>query len=162
MNKTFLNVLYELWILVFTAVLFGAFTYQIELHHEPCPLCMLQRGGMIAAAFAPLLNRMYGTKHTHFGVGMLGSIFGLLVSSRQILLNVCSPVPYEEPVFGLQLFTWAYIVQICSLVATAVFLFIAEEDSEPKPLNRISWTIFGLLGFVTFANIITSYIRLVG
>lgn len=161
MKGSALNFLYELWLLVFIGVLVGAFVYQYETGSMPCALCLLQRVGIIGAGFGPLLNRLYGTKLEHFGLGMVFSIFGLLVSSRQILLNVCSSNPPPDVVMGLELFTWAFIVQLSSLFATAVFLFFVKEEGKQYDRGLACKFVTLLFTAVVLTNVISSYIYLV-
>ncbi len=44
------------------AIVTGAYIFQFVLHELPCPLCLLQRIGMLGAAFGLLLNVRFGLR----------------------------------------------------------------------------------------------------
>ena len=56
-------------------VLIAAFVFQVGLHELPCPLCLLQRLGLLGIAFGTLLNLRYGTRVIHYALSCLSAIF---------------------------------------------------------------------------------------
>lgn len=159
---TFQRVLNLIFIIVICGVLFGAFSYQYLKSEEPCPLCLLQRLGMIGVALALLMNLRFGIKVQHYALAILCALLGRLVSLRQISLHVCPDFPtFGEPVFGFDLYVWAFIVFTCSIFACALLLmmygFSQDRDYEP------TWGFFEklvatLIGLLIVGNIVTSYI----
>lgn len=151
------NVLF-IWVLC--AVLMAAYGYQIIKQEEPCPLCLLQRLGMIATAAALLMNLRFGIKMEHYGLAILSSFMGRIVSLRQIGLHVCPEFPtFGEPVLGFDLYVWSFIVFSCSIFACAVLL-ILKGYSKPRdylptwgPIERFT---FWLVALITLGNIIVS------
>jgi disulfide bond formation protein DsbB len=69
-------------------VLVLAFADQLWFRDLPCPLCILQRVGFIAAGFGIALNLMFGPRPSHYGLAIVGAVAGGVVSARQILLNI--------------------------------------------------------------------------
>ena len=151
----FLNALH---ILILCGVLLGAYSVQFLLHEQPCPLCMLQRLSMIGIAFAALCNLKFGIRPLHYGLGILSAILGASVSLRQMALHICPQFPtFGEPLFGLDLYWWAFVVFACSILAIAVLLFLYKKEQEkPHPLNWFEWGVFGLILLITAANVITT------
>lgn len=151
-----------LWILVICAVLCAGFWVQIFDKEIPCPLCMLQRIGMISVASAALLNLTCGVKTGHYSLALLSCLFGASVSLRQIALHVCPQFDtFGTPVFGLSLFTWAFIVFCCSIVAVAFLMFFydpKESSREPVQMNWLDKFVGGLLLLVTVGNFFSAIV----
>lgn len=149
-------------IVILSGVLLSAFGVQIFEHEQPCPLCLLQRLGMISAAAALLMNIFFGARPSHYALAILSSIFGGFVALRQISLHVCPGFStFGVPVLGLSLYTWSFIVFVCVVLAVAILLFLYDpkESSERSPLNGWSKFACGLLLFVAIANILTTFMQ---
>ena len=69
-------------------VLALAFIDQLWFSDLPCPLCILQRAGFIAAGFGLALNLVFGPKPSHYGMTILGAAVGAAISIRQILIHI--------------------------------------------------------------------------
>lgn len=160
---TFQRILNALFILVLCAVLLGAYFYQFTKHEEPCPLCLLQRLGMIGIAVALLMNLRFGIRVQHYGLAILSALLGRIVSLRQIALHVCPEFPtFGEPVFGFDLYVWAFIVFSCSIFAAAVLLILFgyTKPREYQPTwGSMEKFAFGLVTLITVANIITTFME---
>jgi disulfide bond formation protein DsbB len=157
------RILNRLWIFVLCGVLIGAFSYQIIESEEPCPLCLLQRLGMIGIATALLLNLRFGIKVEHYGLAILSALIGRIVSLRQISLHVCPQFPtFGQPVFGYDLYVWAFIVFTCSVFAAAVLLivfgFSGNRDVHPV-WNGWDKLAFAAVFLITLANIFTTFME---
>ncbi|MFC3227208.1 disulfide bond formation protein B [Marinibaculum pumilum] len=141
-------------------VLAFALIWQIVLAELPCPLCLLQRLAFVAIGFGICLNIAGGLRPSHFGVILLGALFGVLTSSRQVLLHI---VPgsghYGAPFLGMHFYSWALILflAVILLVALVLFLFggaIAEAAAAPTPpamdwLGRIAFIAIAAMAVVT-------------
>ena len=135
------NLLYQLnsiCILIVSGILLGALYFQFGLHEAPCPLCLLQRMGMMGVIIALCLNIHFGIRKEHFGVAILASLVGSVYSVRQILLHIC-PGPgesggYGTAVFNMHLYTWALVVFLCSIIGCVLFIFYIKD--EDKNLQR--------------------------
>ena len=170
MNKTFGKVLFwgmNLWVLAYSGVMLGAFTIQFVEGEFPCPLCMLQRYGMILSTIGALWVVMQARRGTltantymqGLGMGVLGACAGALVSVRQILLHIKPGDPgYGSPVLGMHLYTWALITFYVVILFVAVLAMFAPvaipeapEGSFPKLLSTL---VIALFTIVVGANVI--------
>ena len=86
----------------------SGFGYQLITHEDPCPLCLLERLGMIGIGVGALMNLRFGLRVEHLGLSLLAAFAGRLVSLRQIALHVCPEFPtFGSPVLGFDLYVWA-------------------------------------------------------
>lgn len=154
------RLLNTLWILVLAGVLISAYFYQVEENQLPCILCLLQRLCMISVSIGPMLNLRYGSKPVHFSLSLASAILGASVSLRQISLHVCPTFStFGHPVFGLSLYTWAFIVFVCSAIAISLLLFIQTEEKRVPKTNYFEKSAFLIMFLVAFANVITTFIE---
>ena len=115
-------------LLVVCGVLIAAYAYQFILNELPCPLCLLQRVGLVAVGFGLGLNLIYGPKPHHYGIMLIGAIYGVSVSIRQILLHIVPGTgAYGSPVLGLHYYTWAGICFYLILAGTAIMLLFEGQ-----------------------------------
>lgn len=147
------------WIYVLCGVVLSGSVYQLLKHEDPCPLCLLERLGMIGTAVAAFLNVRFGPRSEHYGLAILAAMGGGAVSLRQILLHICLDFPtFGSPVFGYDLYVWAFIVFTCSVLAAAILLII-HGFSHHKDLN-LHWdhwgkSAFWLIALVCLVNLVT-------
>ncbi len=149
-----------LFIYILSAILLGAFSIQFFAHEQPCPLCLLQRIGMIGMASAALMNCKFGPKRSHYGIALLFAIFGGFVALRQIALHACPGSPtFGIPFWGLSLYTWSFIT-FCSSVLFIALMFVIfnnrSKEAAPKKFDAFGWTGFVLLIVLASANCIYS------
>lgn len=146
--------------IILSGILLAAFGVQIFMHEQPCPLCLLQRLGMLGVAAGALLNVWYGVRMSHYGVILLNALMGGLVALRQISLHACPGFSvFGLPVLGLSLYTWSFIIFVCVVLATALLLFLydpRESLDEPPPLNLWCKASLGLILLISAANIFTT------
>src|SRR5262245_60606185 len=118
-------------ILAVCGVLLGAFGVQFTQGELPCPLCSLQRMAMLLCALGPAFiisrARHGGPSADDFapgyGMSVLAAVAGAAISGRQILLHIVPPDSgYGDAVFGLHLYTWAFIVFTTVLVVSGMNL----------------------------------------
>ena len=115
-------------------VLLLALFLQLVLGELPCPLCLLQRVGLVATGFGLLLNIRCGPRPLHYGLVLIGALFGVAAAGRQVLLHI---VPgsgaYGEPFLGLHLYTWCLIFFLVAIAAVAVMLLLEGQFAAPGP-----------------------------
>ena len=104
-----------------------AFADQLWFRDLPCPLCILQRAGFIAAGFGIALNLIFVPRPRHYGLAILGALAGGVVSARQILLNIAHSSSYGNAVFGLHLYTWALLLFVLMVVGSAIMLQFEQQ-----------------------------------
>jgi len=143
--------------IILSGVMLAAFGVQFLWHEQPCPLCLMQRLGMIAVSTGALLNVRFGIKMTHYGLMLLSSLMGGSFALRQISLHVCPGFPaFGDPVLGLSLYTWSFIVFACSILAVALLLFLYNplktEDAKKPPLNALHYFALGFAILIAAGN----------
>jgi disulfide bond formation protein DsbB len=143
--------------ILLSAVLWGALAIQFFKHETPCPLCYLQRAGMLGVASGALMNVKFGSRRAHYGLSLLFSLFGGFVALRQISLHVCPGFSaFGIPFWGLSLYTWSFIVFAISVLVIALLMMIfdkREAHTEQLPSYWLGDTAFFTLFCVTLVNI---------
>ncbi len=148
--------------IILAGVLLAGYGVQFFKHEQPCPLCLMQRLGMLGVALGALLNVKFGIRTSHYGLSILSAVFGGFVALRQIFLHVCPDFStFGTPFWGLSLYTWSFIVFACSATYIALLLFIFDKrvPEESKPLNWGAFLAFSLIFLIAFANIITTFMQ---
>lgn len=165
MDRNHLSILLNaLLILILSGVLLSAYYVQFAYTEKPCPLCLLQRLGMIGVALGALLNVRFHMRPQHYGIMLLSAIVGSVIALRHILLHICSdsPLPDHLPVFGLHLYTWSFIVFSCTFITITGLLFLYEPNERPhrdKKMGFLSNFAFGIIFLVTATNFITTLMQ---
>jgi disulfide bond formation protein DsbB len=114
-----------------------AFAFQFYYNELPCPLCMLQRMGLLLAAFGFMLNFKYGFKASHYGFSLFGLLLMMAVGMRQVFLHI---VPgsgsYGSSFLGLHLYTWVVLMGVLGIFYIAVVLLCHNRDVVDAPLSK--------------------------
>lgn len=152
-----------LFIYVLCGVLLAAFVYQFMRLEDLCPLCYMQRLGIVGIAIGLLMNLRFGIKTEHYGLCMLSALLGNAISLYQISLHICPQSPtFGEPIFGFDLYVWASIVFTCSMFAIAILLMLFgfSHHQTGKPLwGAWETAAFTLVAIILLANILTTLIQ---
>ena len=156
------------WVFAYTVVMLSAFFIQFVKGEFPCPLCMLQRYGMILSTLSALLIIMQARRGTlttaryaqGLGMGLLSVLAGVSVSIRQIELHILPGDPgYGEPFLRLHLYTWAFVTFAIVAIYVGVMLAlmprgIPQAPAVGSPQHKISTAIIWLFIGVVAANVI--------
>ncbi len=145
--------------LILMGSILAAYFQQYSRHETPCPLCLLQRLGMIGVATGALLNLRFGIQPAHYAFSLLSAFVGGSVSIRQLLLHLCpgSPV-FGYPVLGLSLYTWAFLTFCSSIIGIILLLFLeAQSDKDTSKMNWFEHGAFALVFILTLLNFITTF-----
>lgn len=142
-------------------VLVLAFADQLWFRDLPCPICILQRAGFIAAGFGIALNLIFGPRPSHYGLTVLGAVVGGIMSADQVLHYI---VPgsgfYGNAIFGLHLYSWALIMFVAIVVGCGVMLLFDRqyEPSGPPPLRQVTLPILAvaLLALLAVGNVLST------
>lgn len=149
-------------ILIVCAILVGALYFQFGLDEDPCPLCLLQRMGMIGVIFGLSLNIFFGFDAKHFALVIISATVGALFSGRQVLLHICkgpNDSGYGTPIFGLHLYTWGVLIFIASILGSAVFLLFSNNFKTVavnKVRNFEKYSVY-LATVIVLVNIIATF-----
>ena len=155
-----------LGLLAVSAVLIFAFTDQFIYGDLPCPLCILQRAGLIAAGFGLALNMRFGPRPSHYGLMIIGALAAGIVARRQVLLHIVPGTgSYGDMFFGLHYYTWMVIVATLIILGTAGMLLFdrqfADEHAE-KPLTGWMLASLALFGVLALGNGISTVLECAG
>ena len=141
-TKNLMKLLNTLNVIGVALLLFFGFILQLGLDELPCPLCLLQRIGLLAMAFGFLLNIHYPIRPGHYALVIVSAFFTAVAALRQIVMNALPPHGYGYPEFGLHLYTWTFLISAATIFYTAILLSIPgqyaarqtlEHIEEPKP-----------------------------
>jgi disulfide bond formation protein DsbB len=152
-----------LLVLIISGILLGGFGVQIFMKETPCPLCWLQRIGMIGVAAGAFLNLQFGIRPAHYGLSLISALMGGTIALRQISLHVCPGFSkFGEPVLGVSLYTWSFFVFACATLYIAGLLFLYDPKQPQHPSLTNNWlcrlAIWALL-VVTFGNIVATLLQ---
>lgn len=164
MNPSLARNLNILGVLGICGVLLGAYFIQFVEEEFPCPLCLLQRLGMLGVAFGAMLNLRYGIRPAHYGISLISAVFGASVSVRQILLHIVPGTGgYGSPVWGLHLYTWAFIVFVSAILLIGLMMIFdrqfedSDEDRSTSDMGLLVKAVFFLAVFVAASNVVTIF-----
>ena len=59
-------------------VLAGSLHLQLGVGEQPCPLCLVQRSGMIGLAVGPVMNLLWGIRARHYALSILAALIAHL------------------------------------------------------------------------------------
>lgn len=147
-----------------SSVLLGAYGFQFILWEFPCPLCLLIRMGMLGVAFGFLLNLKFGIRPSHYGVSIISAMFGGAVALRQVLLHIVPGTgSYGSPVFGMHLYTWAFVIFAAAVLIIGILLvfdrqFVNKETEEPA-LSGFAKFVFILVIVIALTNVVTAFLE---
>lgn len=156
------------WVLAYTVVMLSAFFIQFVKGEFPCPLCMLQRYGMILATLGALFIIMQARRGQlttaryaqGLGLGLIGVLAGASVSVRQIELHILPGDPgYGEPFLRLHLYTWAFVTFAIVMIYVGLMLILMPRGIPHAPAagsvgRKVSTAIIWMFIGVVAANVI--------
>ncbi|MCD9480570.1 disulfide bond formation protein B [Photobacterium phosphoreum] len=162
MNNKNVALLNALGLLGITFVLLMASVLQVVLNELPCPLCLLQRLGFMLVMFGFMLNVIYGPQQRHYGILLIGALFGAATALRQVSLHVIPGTPgYGSPVFGIHYYTWAFILFSLTIVGVAVLQLLWNKDwnNNDYKMNRFGKFVCLVAIFAVVINVISTFIE---
>jgi disulfide bond formation protein DsbB len=156
------------WVVAYSVVMLSAFYIQFVMGEFPCPLCMLQRYGMILATLGALFVIMQARRGElttaryaqGLGMGLVGVLAGASVSIRQIELHILPGDPgYGEPFLRLHLYTWAFVTFAIVMIYIGVMLMLMPRGIPQAPAvgtaaRKVSTVIIWVFIGVIAANVI--------
>jgi disulfide bond formation protein DsbB len=153
------RVINVLALLALLGVLAGSLHLQFGVGEQPCPLCLIQRSGMIGLAVGPVMNLLWGMRASHYALSILAAVVGAAGSTRQILLHIEPGDPgYGPAIWGLHLYTWALVTFVIAIVGCSVMLLWDAPFQEKDQGIRYAKSWFRVVAltaiFWVFANLI--------
>jgi len=135
------------------ATLLVAFYYQLVKSELPCPLCLLQRVGMLLIGFGFLFNVRFGVRNRHYGISLLGAVVAGAVGMRQVFLHITpGDAGYGSPFLGLHFYTWTVVASLLVVVAVALMMMLKEGGSRESP----HFSLVGKAGALLFTALIAA------
>lgn len=133
------------------AILTAAMVLQYAGGEIPCPLCLLQRVAMFGICFGIIRHVRDGYDGRNIGIGLVWALFLLLVSVRQVLLNIVARPGHAYPgsaVLGLHMPVWSVVIAFAVLSAFAAMLALFDGErlraAPPSPSLRRIGAVAGL------------------
>lgn len=137
--------------------LLAAFFFQLVLGEIPCPLCMLQRIGLILVGLGFAMNIRFGPSAVNYAVVILSAMAGAGVSLRQVLLHIApGHTGFGSVVFGYHMYTWGFIAFMGSIIFSAVMLMIDRNQmgGGAHPMRTaLGSVLIGLLLILALGNV---------
>jgi disulfide bond formation protein DsbB len=143
------------------AVLIVAYADQFAAHDLPCPLCLLQRVALLGVAYGLLVNLRFGPQPSAYAIMLLAALFGMGAAGRQVLLHITpGSGSYGEPLLGMHLYTWSFILFGLVILGTAMLLLVPKPASTvwavpPRVKQGLAWAAIGL----TALNAVTTFLQ---
>jgi len=138
-----------------------AFYYQFHLHESPCPLCLLQRIGMIAIGIGFLMNIRFGIRSAHYGGALLGSLLTGAIAMRQVFLHILpGDAGYGSSFFNLHFYTWAALSALAAIFFISALLIIKTYEKLPEneqPVHAWGKVAIGIFTALIAANLISVF-----
>lgn len=147
-----------------SSILVFAFGYQFINHDIPCPLCLLQRAGLILVGLGFQMNLSLKPRNSHYGFVLIGSLLTATVAVRQTLLHITPDDPgYSSTVLGIHFYTWCAISSAGMILLIAFFTFISDLSLDldvPAILLKLSKEIglaaSGVFLVIIFLNLVST------
>lgn len=129
----------DLFALTGTSIILGtAFYYQFFLHELPCPLCLLQRIGIIIIGLGFLPNITSATESKNYSIAIFGCIITGAVATRQILLHILpGDIGFGSTFLGIHFYTWSLIASVFFLAYIAAAIFLNDCELFLLPADSI-------------------------
>ncbi|MBN3573516.1 disulfide bond formation protein B [Vibrio neptunius] len=143
-----------------TFVLLIGFVLQFALNELPCPLCLLQRIGFAMVMFGFMLNIKYGVQQRHYGVVLIGALFGAATALRQVSLHVIPGTPgYGSAIFGMHYYAWAFVLFAATILAVAVLMMLWNQawNNESYEMSKLGRLVCLLALSVVALNVISTF-----
>ena len=139
-------------------VLVLAFADQLWFRDLPCPICILQRAGFIAAGFGLALNLIFGPRPSHYGLAIIGAMVGGVMSADQVLHYIVPGTgSYGNAIFGLHFYSWSLIAFAVVVAGSGVMLMFDRQFESPPPpplpLTVFPLTAVALLALLAVGNV---------
>ncbi|WP_050470218.1 disulfide bond formation protein B [Herbaspirillum chlorophenolicum] len=127
------NILNVLGLLAVCASLGIAFYYQLSLKELPCPLCLLQRAGLILTGIGLMMNVRFGVRSAHYGVALAGALVTGIVALRQVLLHIApGDAGYGSTFMGLHFYTLAALASLAAVAGIAALLMLKSWEMPTR------------------------------
>ncbi|WP_175920639.1 disulfide bond formation protein B [Burkholderia latens] len=145
-----------------SAALLIAFYYQLAFDELPCPLCLLQRVGLILAGIGFAMNVRYGVRGAHYCCVLVSAVATGVIAGRQVLLHITPDSgAYGSALWGLHFYTWCFIASVLIILYVSLLLAVRRTSNTVQPASmstsgRIVMAVFGL---TIVANLVSTLLE---
>lgn len=148
---------------ILSGVLIASMFIEFAYHQKPCPLCLLQRLGMIGVASGELLNIRFGVRIRHYALSYLSVAVGIFVSIWHILLHLCPGTSKAAiTIFGHSMYVWAFIVFTCAFLGITFLLFFYKPQKQLEIPRRIGLFPIGAFILITLITLVNAALQTYG
>ncbi len=137
-----------------------AFFYQIAFNELPCPLCQLQRLGLILVGMGFMLNAQFGPSTVHYAMVIFSALTGAASSLKQILLHIApGDKGYGSTFLELHFYTLGFISFVMMIAFAAIMLLVGRKSFSPprqQRLGLIGLLVISLFLIIALANTVSS------
>lgn len=112
--------------------------------------------------FGFMLNVVRGQAYAHYGVVILGALFGAGVAMRQVLLHIVPGTgTYGSPILGLHFYSWSFIIFSASILAAALLLLLSNSRTAQNPtaISRTQLIICWFAVAITALNAVSVFLE---
>ncbi|MDZ5762256.1 DsbB superfamily disulfide bond formation protein [Candidatus Cyrtobacter comes] len=140
-----------------------ALLFQFLYHEIPCPLCLLQRFGLLAIAYGAIIGlRSHGT-FRHLVIILISSLFTLAVGLRQVFLHILpNDKGYGTLFFGLHFYTWSAILSFSLIIILAIAPLLDRINLTKyiaaKFITKIQNFIYDVFILLCITNVIMTFL----
>jgi disulfide bond formation protein DsbB len=159
------------FVIGWTGIICGGLAFQFGAWEYPCQLCIVQRMFMALAALgAAFIVRegMNGTIEDHdyttgWGLAIVGCVAGGFASWWQTMLHILPGDPgYGDPMLGLHLYVWAWILFVATIATVGVVLSFSHNTAAPMipavPHRMVGLIALWFLGIVLAVNLVAVFL----
>ena len=137
-----------------------AFYWQIAFNEIPCPLCQLQRVGLMMAGIGFMLNVRFGPSAVHYAIILASALVGAATSMRQTLLHIApGDAGYGTALFGMHFYTWGFVAFVVMMIFCCVMLCIDRNKMQAATgtaLTGLAAIIVYFFFTLSAANVVSS------
>jgi disulfide bond formation protein DsbB len=115
-------------------IILMAFCFQFLMDEIPCPLCLLQRLGLLGIGVGFLLNMRFHVRPSHYSLSLLSAVLTSFISLRQIALHVTDPLGYGSKILGMHMYSWVFVIAMLAIIYIAIVMSYPEQyEIRQKP-----------------------------
>lgn len=120
-----------------TSISLGAIAIQFLLNELPCPLCLLQRAGILAIGIGHMMNLLFGSKARYYAISNFAAIFTIVFAARQVLLHIePNDTGYGDIILGAHMYTWVVVTGF-SIILWNCLINLYLDNNYRTPHNNI-------------------------
>ncbi|MBG7622145.1 disulfide bond formation protein B [Herbaspirillum sp. AP02] len=125
--------------------------FQWVRQEPPCPLCLLQRTGIILTGIGFMRNLRFGVKSSHYGMSLIGALLTGVSALLQLALEgMPGGHAHGAMLLGLHFYTLSALFSLAALVTIAGLLgfksaeypgtlLLLQTVEKPYEQRRIPW-----------------------